>query len=97
MMKAIIFKSTGILALAATLTACGEIEIWETDQSKRQELFKECMELLPSGPKSTHYNDWAEVVDECNDYARYAAKYCVQKCSEGVQTKPFITPNQSAN
>jgi hypothetical protein len=97
MMRDIIFKSTAILALATTLTACGEIEIWETDQSKRHELFKDCMELLPSGPKSTHYNDWAEVVDECKSYSYYGARFCVQKCREGVQSQPFITPNQITN
>jgi len=35
----------------------------------QREIFKECLESLPAGPISTHYNDWDEVVKECRKTA----------------------------
>lgn len=36
------------------------------DQQLRREIFKECLESVPKGPKSTTVsNDWSEVVEEC--------------------------------
>lgn len=31
--------------------------------------FRECMETLPEGPRSTTFNDWDEVVESCKRYA----------------------------
>lgn len=39
------------------------------DQALRAQRFDACMQALPAGPKSTHYNDWSEVVDSCGDIA----------------------------
>lgn len=36
------------------------------DQCQRKVLFDQCMKTLPKGPNKTVYNDWAEVVEECN-------------------------------
>lgn len=41
------------------------------DQNIREKLFFQCLEKIPEGPRSTHYNDWAEVVDRCGSQAYY--------------------------
>jgi hypothetical protein len=41
------------------------------DKCLQREIFKECMESLPAGPASTHYNDWDEVVSQCREVAYY--------------------------
>jgi len=51
----------------------------ESNQMERQRLFKECMASLPLGPQTTHYNDWSEVVDSCEDVAYYQSQE--KKCS----------------
>jgi len=38
----------------------------DVDQCMRIELFNSCMKRLPAGPQSTKYNDWDEVVNQCN-------------------------------
>jgi len=55
-------------------------EKWATDQAKRQELFKQCLAALPAGPKSTHYNDWDEVVGACDRAAYWQSRYCYENC-----------------
>lgn len=52
----------------------------ESDKAERQRIFKECMESLPDGPQTTHYNDWSEVVDSCDDAAYYQSK--IKKCAD---------------
>ena len=39
------------------------------DQCLRAELFQQCLRLAPAGPVSSHYNDWAEVISECQSAA----------------------------
>jgi hypothetical protein len=72
-MKAILF------AIVLTLSACGKMCWMEPDQKERQRIFKECMRALPAGPVSTHYNDWSEVVSECESAAYYQSH--VKRCS----------------
>lgn len=43
----------------------------QSDQCMRAELFKQCMKELPAGPLATHYNDWDEVVAQCDQTAYY--------------------------
>jgi hypothetical protein len=45
-----------------------------TDQCLRAELFKQCMASLPPGPVQSHYSDWDEVVDSCENAAYWQAK-----------------------
>jgi hypothetical protein len=52
----------------------------QTDQAVRQKLFQECLKLIPKGPEATTYNDWSEVVAECEDAAYYQSQ--VKVCSE---------------
>lgn len=63
-----------------TLASCGKVCWHEADQQERQRIFKECLSLLPAGPVSTQYNDWAEVVSECEDAAYYQS--LVKKCNK---------------
>lgn len=58
---------------AALLTGCAQetIDPVRPDQCLRREMFKECMTLLPEGPRATEYNDWDEVVEACNGTAYY--------------------------
>lgn len=44
------------------------------DQALRQQIFMECLRTVPQGPKTTVNNDWAEVVEQCDDAARDMAK-----------------------
>lgn len=46
----------------------------ETDQCMRVELFNNCLKELPAGPVSTKYNDWAEVVEACNNTSFYMSQ-----------------------
>lgn len=58
--------------------ACTRCE-WTTNQDERQRLFRECMELLPAGPEQTKYNDWDDVVAQCDDVAY---KQAIEKICE---------------
>ena len=42
-----------------------------SDFEIRHKYFIECLEKAPAGPQSTHYNDWSEVVSECETAAYY--------------------------
>lgn len=75
-------KKILILGLTIILTGCnmnGELESWQTDQALRQKIFKDCMESLPAGPQSTHYNDWSEVVDSCDTAAYRQSQKLMRK------------------
>ena len=41
------------------------------DQCMRAVLFKQCLAALPAGPVDTKYNDWDEVVAECQSASYY--------------------------
>ncbi len=63
-----------ITALAATLVLAGcdvPEKDWGADQCLRIELFQQCLKALPAGPQSTQYNDWNEVVAQCQNAAYY--------------------------
>jgi len=57
------------------LTTCCSCEFKEIENESIQDrclqrvIFKECMNSLPAGPVSTHYNDWDEVVGACEKVA----------------------------
>jgi hypothetical protein len=53
-----------------TSCSCEPIDIIIQDRCLQREIFKECMNSLPAGPVSTHYNDWDEVVEACGNVAR---------------------------
>lgn len=62
-----------VIAIAALLViGCENSGAYQDayDQCLRKELFERCMAVVPQGPQSVQYNDWAEVVEECADTAR---------------------------
>ena len=69
-----------IAALAMVLAGCGDISL--PDQCLRVQLFSQCMSQLPTGPVSTQYNDWDEVVQACNSVAH----------SQSIRPIPNIKP-----
>ena len=61
-----------LILAAAALAGCEAPEvITGPDQCLRADLFKQCMTTLPAGPQSTKYNDWDEVVAQCQNAAYY--------------------------
>ena len=52
-------------------TSSDTSELATVDQCMRAQLFQQCMKSLPAGPIATHYNDWDEVVDECQKASKY--------------------------
>ena len=48
---------------------------WQTDQKLRQQLFTQCLSSVPAGPSTTVYNDWAEVVEACEEAAYWQSRY----------------------
>lgn len=59
------------IIVALMLTGCTPEQISGRDQCMRNEIFMACLEAVPDGPESTKYNDWAEVVGECEAAAYY--------------------------
>lgn len=59
------------------LTGCQEGE-WRVNQELRAKLFQQCLQLVPKGPDNTKYNDWAEVIGECEDAAYFQSQYFVR-------------------
>ncbi len=56
-----------ILLLTVALAGCGDRpKDIVTDQCLRIQLAQQCMSNLPAGPTATKYNDWAEVVEQCD-------------------------------
>lgn len=58
--------------LAILLSGCvPEVpkKTWANDQCLRAELFQACLRSLPAGPTASKYNDWDEVVSECESAA----------------------------
>lgn len=60
-----------LVLLLALLAGCGPEKTTAIDQCLRVTLFTSCMRLLPAGPASAKYNDWDEVVAQCDQTAVY--------------------------
>lgn len=73
-------KIINIVLSVITLTllvGCGKLPsegVYTADQCMRGELFQNCLKALPAGPKTTMYNDWDEVVAQCENVAYYQSK-----------------------
>jgi len=66
-----------LIAIAALLILMGcknQMDDVVIDQCLRVELAQQCMKDLPAGPVAAHYNDWSEVVAECDNNAFGQAK-----------------------
>jgi hypothetical protein len=73
----------GAIVALATLSACDPpppYPKFATNQALRTKLFQECLSKLPSGPLATTFNDWSEVVGQCESAAYYQAQYCYADC-----------------
>lgn len=76
------FRILMVFMVLLGVTACeNKSPRYVDNQELRRVLFKSCMKLLPEGPKETTYNDWDEVVAECDNVARYQARTCVDNCN----------------
>ena len=64
-----VMRYLGLMCLVL-LGACEPKGRFVRDNDVQAKVFAACMAALPAGPERTHYNDWAEVVEECNDAAR---------------------------
>lgn len=66
-----------MLAVLLALAGCQDASVpigSVPDQCLRREIFKECMAALPAGPVATKYNDWDDVVKECESAAYYQSR-----------------------
>ena len=61
----------GASLFTAGLGGCADPDPQRVDQCMRREIFQQCLTNLPAGPKATMYNDWDEVVKECENVAYY--------------------------
>lgn len=55
------------IVVCSCIVGCGEKSA--PDQCLRRDLFQQCLQSLPAGPSSTKYNDWDEVVEQCEQSA----------------------------
>lgn len=62
------------LAILSLVFLSGCAETVGTDQCMRREIFLQCLKALPAGPVETKYNDWDDVVLECDVAARYQSR-----------------------
>lgn len=71
-----------VAGLSLLLAACSDdrYPVYEVRPDKRIERFDACMKALPPGPQSTHYNDWDEVIWQCDNIAYYQSKVCIRNC-----------------
>ena len=74
-LKRITFTLSVLIALL-TVAGCtpDSDDVIRERKALRIELFEKCMQLLPDGPQTTKYNDWAEVVEECSTQAYYMSR-----------------------
>jgi hypothetical protein len=78
------------LLLPIFLAGCDDnsLPTYAVDQPMRRAYFMECLKSLPAGPTSTQYNDWDEVVAQCDSVAYYQAKYCIENCQKAEMRWP---------
>jgi hypothetical protein len=70
--RVLLWRIVGLAVAAVLLVGCDDAhKLASVDQCKRVELFQACLRLLPKGPDRTVYNDWDEVVSECESAAYY--------------------------
>ena len=64
----------GAVSLLTAVLAGGCTETTGPDQCLRREIFQQCMKALPASPQATKYNDWDEVVAQCESVAYYQSR-----------------------
>ena len=53
------------------LSGCAPMCHQKPDRVVQNKIFIECLKVIPPGPNVTKYNDWDEVISECNSSAYY--------------------------
>lgn len=53
------------IVILITLTSCS-MPKFVIDREKQEAIFFKCLEKIPKGPTTVKYNDWDDVVRECN-------------------------------
>lgn len=64
----------------------------------RVALVRDCMAHLPAGPVATQYNDWDEVVAQCDNTAWYLMNQCKGNeagCLAQLQPKELILSHRA--
>ena len=80
-----------IIAAAISLTACQQAPENRVDGSLRIALAQRCIDTLPVGPSSVKYNDWDEVVMQCDTNAYYQARGCIgQEAACWAQVREYL-------
>jgi hypothetical protein len=77
-------KRVAIILTALALAGCGDDQYQAERGQLRIILAERCMSNLPEGPQRTTYNDWNEVVAQCDA----SAKRQVWKC--GSDPRPCL-------
>ena len=70
----LLFLSPILLAVGCTRIPAEQQTYQVADQCLRREIFQQCLATIPKGPERTVYNDWAEVVNECESAAAWQSK-----------------------
>ena len=65
-----------VVVIAAFTFAIIKVPRWKTDNDVFKAEYYQCINNLPAGPDSTVYNDWDEVMEECQWLARKLSTYC---------------------
>lgn len=65
-----------VLFIAGLFYGLNSMPKWATDNVKYKAEYYQCINNLPIGPESTVYNDWDEVMEECQYIARKLSMYC---------------------
>jgi hypothetical protein len=69
-------KKLLLVAALVVLAGCDVyVPDWQSDQKLRQQLFTQCLGNIPAGPSTAVYNDWAEVVQACEEAAYMQSRY----------------------
>lgn len=79
-MKKIMLASLVVFLLSGC-TADNNQPKYAPNQELRIKLFQECLKLIPEGPKYAKYNDWSEVIEQCDKISRYQSMKCIKNCN----------------
>lgn len=80
-MKKIVIINLCLAALFASVIggmiyAAYKAPRFDIDKKIYKEEYYRCINNLPAGPESTVYNDWDEVMEECQYLAQKFSSYC---------------------
>ena len=87
-------KKIILILCVVMLTGCPDVIVcsWETNQTERQRIFKECLEVSAHARKGNNYTthndeDWDAVIEACDDIAHYQAQE--KTCTKNQSTPPI--------